>query len=116
MSSNFGQAVDIVIIESESRSLIFPSSSSPHRAALNRRFAEWLLAHEISRYPEVVRRGLVPMEAYVRSLVARPRFFHRLQSRCPHFLQPSFFFCANQSERIHVKFDGFHAALESAAY
>jgi hypothetical protein len=25
-------------------------------------------------------------------------------------------FCANQSERLRVKFDGFHAALENAAY
>ena len=37
-------------------------------------------------------------------------------SRCPHFLQPSFFSCPNQSERLRVKFDGFHAALENAAY
>ena len=25
-------------------------------------------------------------------------------------------FCANQSVRLRVKFDGFHAALENAAY
>jgi hypothetical protein len=27
-----------------------------------------------------------------------------------------FFFCANQSARLRVKFDGFHAALENAAW
>jgi hypothetical protein len=52
----------------------FPFVFSPRRAALNRRFAERLPGHEISRYPEVVRRGLVPMEAYVRSLVVQPPF------------------------------------------
>ena len=40
-----------------------PSQQRARRASLNRRFAERLLAYEISRYPEVARRGLVPMEA-----------------------------------------------------
>ena len=48
-------------------------------AALSRHVArklacERLPLHEISRYPEVVRRGLFPMEGYVRSLVAQPPF------------------------------------------
>jgi hypothetical protein len=58
------------------------------------------------------------MEGYERSLVALhpllPSPAVLAVSSFPSV--SSFFFCANQSARFRVKFDGFHAALGNAAY
>ena len=57
------------------------------------------------------------MEAYVRSLVsAAPVSSIACSLAVLISFSPCSFFCANQSERLRVKLDGFHAALETAAY
>ena len=92
---------------------LFPFAFSPR--AVNWRVAEQLSAHAISRSPEACCGGLAPMEASERSLVAELPFLPALAVSPPSFPSALVLFCANQSERLRVKFDGLHAALQRSA-